>query len=40
MLLFALQVLLFAGVVDESMGCFNCPSGRSLLGEREVIFVS
>ena len=38
MLFIAFQVIIFTIIVDESLGCFNCPSGRSLT-EREVKFV-
>merc|ERR1712227_955044 len=30
MMFFVFQVFLFAISVNESLGCFNCPSGRSL----------
>ena len=37
MMFFALQVLLFTAMVDESLGCCGLlPTGRSL-GERNVI---
>ena len=37
MMFFVFQVFLFAISVNESLGCFNCPSGRSL-SERDVRF--